>query len=157
MPKRRHLFVLPLALTLAGCAILSGSDPPRVSVAGLEPLPGEGLELRFLVKLRVQNPNEDALEYRGVSIELELLGQPFASGVSDAAGSVSRFGEVVLGVPASVSALNAVRQVLTLPSREARRLDYQLRGKLAGPLGGGMRFESKGELDIAAFGGALPR
>ena len=129
-----------------------------MAVAGLEALPGEGLELRFLVKLRVQNPNDAPIDYRGLSMELELMGQPFASGVSDAAGSVPRFGEAVIGVPATVSAMNAIRQMLGLPSRDVRRLDYRLRGKLGGPVGAALRFEAKGELDIAAFGGtALSR
>lgn len=127
-----------------------------MSVAGLEALPGEGLELRFLVKLRVQNPNDAPIDYRGLSMELELMGQPFASGVSDAAGSVPRFGEAVIGVPASVSAIAAVRQMLSLPSRDVRSLDYRLRGKLAGAVGTALRFESTGQLDIAAFGGPAP-
>ena len=44
------------------------------------------------------------------------------------------FGEAVIGVPATVSAMNAVRQMLGLPSRDVRRLDYRLRGKLGIPL-----------------------
>ena len=127
-----------------------------MSVAGLDALPGEGLELRFLVKLRVQNPNDAPIDYRGLSMELELMGQPFASGVSDAAGSVPRFGEAVIGVPASVSAIAAVRQMLSLPSRDVRSLDYRLRGKLAGAVGTALRFESTGQLDVAAFGGPAP-
>lgn len=156
MPSRRQFVLVFPALAAAACAGLPGSDPPRVSVAGIEALPGEGLELRFLVKLRIQNPNEGAIDYRGISMELDLMGQPFASGVSDATGSVPRFGEAVIGVPATVSAMNAVRQMLGLPSRDVRRLDYQLRGKLAGPVGTALRFESKGELDVAAFGGGTP-
>ena len=60
MSSRRQLVLVVPALAATACASLSGSDPPRVSVAGIEALPGEGLELRFLVKLRVQNPNEGA-------------------------------------------------------------------------------------------------
>jgi len=43
-----------LALTLASCATLPQRDPPQVTVAGVEPLQGQGLELRLLVKMRVQ-------------------------------------------------------------------------------------------------------
>ncbi len=158
--RRRHLLALaPAALALAGCAHLGAAiDPPRVLVAGIEPLPGEGLELRFLVKLRIQNPNGSAIDFRGAFVELDLLDQPFASGVSDAAGSVPRFGEAVLAVPVTVSALNALRQALRVASQESRsKLDYQLRGKLAGALFAAARFESRGELDIAALGRAAPR
>ncbi|HSV69891.1 MAG TPA: LEA type 2 family protein [Methylibium sp.] len=159
MNTRRHLFALvPAALALGACASFPTTDPPRVLVAGVEPLPGEGLELRFLVKLRIQNPNEAAIDFRGAFVELDLLGQPFASGVSDASGTVPRFGEAVLGVPVTVSALTALRQALRIASQESRsKLDYQLRGKLAGSLFAAARFESRGELDVAALGRPAPR
>ena len=43
------------ALLHCGCATMQG-DPLQVTVAGIESLPGEELEWRMLVKLRVQNP-----------------------------------------------------------------------------------------------------
>jgi len=56
-PAGRWL-LLVFALILCGCAALATHDPPRVTVASIEPLEGEGLELRMLVKLRVVNPND---------------------------------------------------------------------------------------------------
>ena len=47
-----------LAFGLGACATLGNSDPLVIDVAGIEPLPGEGLELRLAVTLRVQNPND---------------------------------------------------------------------------------------------------
>jgi hypothetical protein len=146
MPKRRLILVL-LSLGAAGCAGLVGTDPVRVQFAGLEPLPGEGLEWRMLLKLRVQNPNEQPVDYDGASVELDLRGQPFASGVSDQRGSVPRFGEAVLSLPVTVSALSVARQVLDLVAgRQGAPLDYVLRGKLAGPALGGLRFQTTGQL-----------
>ena len=146
MPKRRPILVL-LSLAAVGCAGLAGSDPVRVQLAGLEPLPGEGLEWRMLLKLRVQNPSEQPVDYDGASVELDLRGQPFASGVSDVRGSVPRFGEAVLSLPVTVSALSVARQVLDLVAgRQGAPLDYVLRGKLAGPALGGVHFQSTGQL-----------
>ena len=146
MPKRRPILVL-LSLGLAGCAGLTGSDPVRVQFAGLEPLPGEGLEWRMMLKLRVQNPNEQPVDFDGASVELDLRGQPFASGVSDARGSVPRFGETVLTIPVTVSALSVARQAFDLVAgRQGAPLDYVLRGKLAGPALGGVHFQSTGQL-----------
>jgi hypothetical protein len=139
---------------LAGCAGLVGQDAVSVNVVGLEPLPGEGLEVRMAVKLRVQNPNDTALDFDGLSIELDLHGAPFASGVSGERGRIGRFGELVLSVPVSVSALAVLRQVLALAnaatgaSPAAARVDYALRGRLAGPGFGGMRFAASGEIDL---------
>jgi LEA14-like dessication related protein len=142
-----RLLVLLLSLALSACAGLTRPEPVRVAVAGIEPVAGEGLELRFIVKLRLQNPNDAPLVYNGVFVELGLQGQPFASGVSDAAGSVPRYGEAVLAVPVTVSALQAVRQALgALGGAQRARMDYLLEGKLAGPDFADMRFQARGEL-----------
>ena len=106
----RFCFFALLALSLVACASLSDRDPLHIALAGLEPLPGEGLEVRFAVKLRVQNPNDSAVDFDGVALELEVNGRPLASGVSDQRGSVPRFGETLISVPVSISAFSAMRQ-----------------------------------------------
>ena len=67
----------------------------RVNVVGLAPLPGELMEVRLALKLRVQNPNEAAIDYNGVALDVELRGLSFASGVSDVQGTIPRYGEAV--------------------------------------------------------------
>jgi LEA14-like dessication related protein len=148
--------LLPL---LSACASLPGRDPVKVDLAGLDSLPGEGLELRFVVKLRVQNPNDSALEYDGVSIDLDLRGMRLGSGVSDARGTVPRFGEAVIAVPMTVSGLAIARQLFTLLSAgegSVQRVDYALRGKLSGPLFAAARFESSGEVALPKSLAAKP-
>jgi hypothetical protein len=144
---RRAAMACALGL-LAGCAALGMREPVQVHVVGIESLPGEGMEVRMAVKLRVQNPNDSALEFDGVSLGLDLRGQSFATGVSGERGSVARFGETVITVPVSVSALAAVRQVIGFATGDRTRADYVLRGRLSGSGFGGMRFESKGELEL---------
>jgi hypothetical protein len=133
-----------------GCAGFPGADPLRVSLAGVEPLPGEGLELRMAVKLRLQNPNETAVNYDGVAVNLELRGIDFASGVSDVQGSVPRFGEGVVVVPVTVSAYAMARQVYSLAMGDRSKVTFVARGKLGGSGFGGMRFQSSGEFDLPA-------
>ena len=146
-----------ITLALNGCAGLFGGDPLRVSVAGIEPVDGQGLEMRFNVKLRVQNPNESAVNFDGVSLALELNGKPFASGVSDQGGTVPRFGETVVSVPLTVPAFAAVRQAFAFPGAvQAGQIPYILRGKLAGGLTGTTRFVDQGTLSLPTLGTALP-
>ena len=38
-------------MLLQGCAGLQGGDPLKVTVAGIEPLQGQGMEMRMMVKL----------------------------------------------------------------------------------------------------------
>ena len=158
LPRFHHaralaaLFVLFLAsLMLAGCASLAYREPVRINVVGLEPIPGEGMEMRFKVKLRVQNPNETAIDFDGLALDLDLNGRPFASGVSDRAGSVARFGEALIEIPVSVSAIAVVRQALGViegVDGGKAEVPYALRGRLAGGLLGGMRFSDSGTLKL---------
>jgi len=150
VPVAHLLPVILLALSLASCAIFTQRDPLNVQVAGIQPLPGEGLELRMAVKLRIQNPNDMALDYNGVALDLEINGRRLASGVSDERGSVPRFGETVLTVPVTISAFSAARQALGLAENiGTEEVPYVLRGKLAGGLFGTQRFVEKGTLDLS--------
>lgn len=157
---RRFTALLPALLvwlTLAACAALPGRDPLRVDLVGIEPIEGQGLELRLAVKLRVQNPNDAPVEYDGSALELEVNGKTLATGVSDQRGSVPRYGERVLVVPVSITALNAVRQALALADGSAAARDsvpFVLRGKLAGGAFGAVRFSQEGSIGI---GSLLPR
>lgn len=144
-----------LLLALGACAGLTGRDPLTIHVVGLDPLPGEGLEMRFALKLRLQNPNDSELSYEGVAVELRVNERALASGVSDQRGRVPRFGETVLVVPVTISAFAAARQALGLA--ESARLDkvpYVLRGKLGGAPLGSRRFSDEGVLDLSAAGWA---
>lgn len=149
MPRLFHLcFVVLLAAVLGACASLGDRDPLRIDLVGLEPLPGQGLEVRFAVKLRVQNPNDNAVEFDGVALDLEVNGRPLASGVSDQRGSVPRFGETLISVPVSISAFSAMRQAWGAAGYQpGQGLPYVLRGKLAGGLLGTHRFSDSGTLD----------
>ncbi|SDZ49339.1 LEA type 2 family protein [Pseudomonas sp. NFIX28] len=138
-----------LLLSLSACALFPRHDPLNINVVGIEPLPSQDLEVRFAVKLRVQNPNEAVIDYNGVALDLEVNGRPLASGVSDQAGSIGRFSEAVLVVPVSVSAFAVLRQTLGLGQTQSLdNLPYVLRGKLAGGALGTLRFVDKGQLSL---------
>jgi LEA14-like dessication related protein len=138
-----------LACALAACAGMPGRDPVQVSVAGIESLPGEGLEMRMLVKLRVQNPNDAPIEYDGVYVNLDVMDRTFATGVSDQRGSVPRYGEAIVGVPVTVSVLRVALNVFRmLDTKQADQVSYKLSGKLNGPAFGATRFEAQGSLTL---------
>ncbi|THF62772.1 LEA type 2 family protein [Pseudothauera rhizosphaerae] len=135
-------------LLLPGCASLGQREPVRINVVGLEPLPGQGMEVRLAVQLRIQNPNDAPIDFDGIALELNVNDAPFATGVSDRKGSVPRYGETVLEIPVSVSAVAMLRQAIGLMEDKPREaLPYELRGRLGGPLGG-MRFSDTGTLTL---------
>lgn len=140
-----------ILLSLSACALFPNRDPLHINVVGIEPLQSQDLEVRFAIKLRVQNPNDTAIDYNGVALDLEVNGRPLAAGVADQQGSIPRFSETVLTVPVSVSAFSVLRQTLGLSQTQTQSLNnlpYVLRGKLAGGLFGTMRFVDRGTLDL---------
>lgn len=135
------------ALWLTACTVLR--EPLQVTLSGIEPQPAAGLELRMLLKLRLQNPNDQPIDYTGIAVTLEVAGKTFATGVSDAGGTVPRFGETLIAVPITVSALGMARQVLgALDGQPIESIRYALRGRLARTGAPDVRFGSEGELDL---------
>jgi LEA14-like dessication related protein len=151
--QRRHAIAALLAL-LAGCAGLGLREPLNVNLVGLDPLEGQGMEARFAAQIRVQNPNDTPIDYNGVSLTLDVRGERFATGVSDASGTVPRFGETVITVPVSVPVAAVVRQVIGFITGGDVRLDYRLRGRLSSPTLGSHSFDSTGELKLPVPGQA---
>ena len=143
----QYLMSLALLALLGGCSSLLSQDPLNIDVAGIEPLPGQGMEMRFAVTLRVQNPNDSAIDYDGIALEMDVNGQPLASGVSDQKGQVPRFGESLIKVPLSISAYSILRQAMGASTlKPGQEVGYELRGKL----GGGLlaeRFSATGQLN----------
>lgn len=146
---RTLLAGLTMVLALSACALFPNRDPLNINVVGIDPLPGQDLEIRFAVKLRLQNPNDTDIQYDGVALNLDVNGRLLAYGVSDQKGTIGRFSEGVLTVPVTVSAFAALRQAVGLADQQRlENLPYELHGKLAGGLFGTMRFEDSGTLSL---------
>jgi LEA14-like dessication related protein len=141
---------LVFSLALSGCASMQAKDPLQVTVAGIEPLQGQGLELRLNVKLRVQNPNDAPVEYDGVAVEMDVQGKTFATGVADLAGTVPRYGESVIAVPVTISAFRMARQFMgAMKGGGIDKIDYEMKGKLNSGFSP-TRFATKGSFDMPA-------
>jgi len=144
-----HAVLISLLLCLSACSSLPNRDPLKISVVGIEPLQGEGMEVRFAVTIRVQNPNDNNLTYSGVALDLDINGQPFASGVTDVRGSIGRFSDTVVSVPVSVSAFSFIRQTYGISQMKTlNNMPYILRGKLSGGVFNTTRFVDSGTLNL---------
>ncbi len=134
----------------AGCATLGAySQTPRVSLNDVRPLDMTLFEQRYLLTLRIQNPNEADLPIRGMSYTVYINDTKFADGVSPQAVTVSAFGERVVEVEAVSNLLRVIEQF--------RHRDGGSRGKLNWRITGGLSLENRlggppleyeGELDL---------
>lgn len=156
--RRRFAFLWPILLVmLASCAGLPGRDPLNVTVAAIEPLPGEGMELNLAIRLRIQNPNDAPVTYSGAALWLDLNGRQLASGVSDGVGTVPRYGEVLMTIPVTISAFDMARQVFAFVNNEnPNEIQYRVRGKLEGGWFGARRFQDEGRFELNRSPGSAP-
>ena len=118
-----------------------------VSLTALESIAAEGLEQRYRLRLRIKNPNPEPLPVAGVSFRLLVNGETFADGVSPADVTIDPFSEVVVPVEATSSLYRVYRQLIRMPERESKPLEWRVEGSLAirGRLGR-IPFEARGEL-----------
>ncbi|MFN4263796.1 MAG: LEA type 2 family protein [Thioalkalivibrionaceae bacterium] len=142
-------FVAASAATLlGGCAgAMVRPLTPQVTLVDLQLLDSTMLEGRFRASLRVQNPNNVALQFRGVQFAIDVNGLALAQGATANAIDLPRLGETVVDVDFSVGALSLVRQVLAWRDRQ-ESLDYVLRGTLFTSGNRGLNFRETGRLSL---------
>ena len=119
-------------LLISACAALGGIDtPPRVNLVDLRPADMTLFEQRYLVKLRISNPNDAPLEIRGMDYSIDINDQEFADGVSDKKFTVPPYGESVVEVTLASSLLQLIEQFRKLDQRGRLVLDYRLTGHMS--------------------------
>ncbi|HYQ72592.1 MAG TPA: LEA type 2 family protein [Gammaproteobacteria bacterium] len=128
----RSAGILLCALFLAGCASLQPyAEMPRVSLVSIKPQDMQMLEQRFMLELRIQNPNSVAIPVEGLSYALEINQREFAYGVSQQEVSIPPYGEALLQVEVVSNLLNVMRQLQQLAGTAGGHgLEYRLRGKI---------------------------
>jgi LEA14-like dessication related protein len=151
--NRRSLLVtvlLAAVLVLGACATLPGkTEPPRVSLIGLNLLSMELFEQRYLVRLRMKNPNDFDMPVRGLDFRLDINGEAFADGVSNQAVTIPAFGEQVLELEVSSNLLQVFRQLQSMQRKRAPGLAYRITGRVAiGSYGQRLPFDYSGELAL---------
>jgi LEA14-like dessication related protein len=150
----RYLILLTVAaLGLAGCAIFKRTDPPQVTVMGVEPAASgasQGLGAHMQLKLRVKNPNDTPIEYNGIYVQIDVQNKSLASGMSNQSGTVPAFGEAVILVPVEISYMGMAGQAMGLLSgKSLDKVTYEMHGKLSSTSSGALQFKSQGELNFA--------
>ena len=127
----KPLLSLLLVWLLAGCATLSSDlQPPRITLADISVIDIKLLEQRYRIVVRIQNPNDRALDIRGISIELDINDESFASGVGNRAADIEPYGEGLVELEVTSSLFGLVEQIRALEQRQGRAIDYRIHGRL---------------------------
>jgi LEA14-like dessication related protein len=138
-------------LVIGGCAGVGKQlDPPRISLANIRVQEVTGLETAFQIQLRVFNANDVDLKVKGIKVELEINGQPFATGVSNTPAEIPSFGTELVTVTVYSSVIKMIKSVYGL--KESEELKYRLSGKLRvsgnNMLPTTLPFESEGQVTL---------
>ncbi len=138
-------------ILLSGCAGVGKQlDPPRISLANIRVQEVTGLETAFQIQLRVFNANDVDLNVKGIKAELEINGQPFATGVSNTPVEIPSYGTELVTVTVYSSVIKMFRSVYGL--KDSEELKYRLNGKLRVAGGNGLPvslpFESEGQVTL---------
>ncbi|HYM29183.1 MAG TPA: LEA type 2 family protein [Steroidobacteraceae bacterium] len=131
-PGRRHLLrpaVALAALLAAGCA--PHLERPDLSVVGVTLLGSSVWEQHLRVRLHVHNPNDRALPVRGISYDMEVMGQAAASGQSEASFVVPARGDAEFDMSVTTNLAAALLQLMARgPNTLQEEVPYRLSGKV---------------------------
>jgi LEA14-like dessication related protein len=127
MPK--PLVVLVVALCAGACSLFAPKyERPTLTLTGIQMLGGNMLQQNFLVKLRIQNPNDRVLPVRAVHAELHVGGQEVASGVTNRAFVVPAFGSSEFDMTITANVAMTLLKLANKINKHADSLDYDLTG-----------------------------
>jgi hypothetical protein len=135
---------------LGGCASLAPElDPPKITLESFRNLPGEGGAPRFEIKLRVINPNTQALDIAGISYSIELLDRELIAGVANDIAPIEGYGEGVVTLEAGLQLFELLRLMASLGESGSGPLEYRFTAKI--DFNGFMptqRVEDSGEINL---------
>lgn len=151
LTAKRSFPILLAVLMITGCAGVGKQlEPPRISLANIRVQEVSGLETSFEIQIRVFNANDIDLNVKGISAELEINGQPFATGVSNTPVEIPSFGTGLAAVTVYSSVIKMFKSAYGLKDSEA--LKYRLTGKVRvsgeGMMATSLPFESEGEATL---------
>ena len=148
----QRILLLALFIGLSGCAGLEYREGDvKVTIASLQPLESTLMEQRYLARFRLQNRSKNVLSVQGMSFDVELNGQEFASGVSNQEVSVGAFDEAVIEAKLTSTIFGILRQIQSIEGLESKAFQYQISGRLH--LEGAIfsvPFTESGEIDLRA-------
>lgn len=122
---------LGLCLLLPACSTLQPNfEKPTVTLTSIRLGQAQGLEQRFIVGLRVVNPNRVALPVEGMSYTLNLEGYDLANGVANNIAPIPAYGESTIDVDVAVNLFNSMRFMQNVLTKPVTDLHYQFNAKL---------------------------
>jgi len=121
------VFTISLVFFASGCASVDDVVPPKVNLVNIVPAASSGVfEQRFLVDLRISNLNDFDIPIDGLSFEMDVNGDYFATGLSNRNVLVPRLGTAVVSVETTANSFDLFRQILN--AVRTGTVEYSIKG-----------------------------
>lgn len=150
MRRRRVLFLGPAIVLLAACNALPPADlkAPRLGFADFR-IADLGLtDIRFVVTVETENPNDIDVPLHDLDFALDLLGEPFAQGtVLDRVLTLPARGTRTVPVEFTVPTSRLIGLLRSMRGADVSQWNYRLAGKATwGWSGIPLHFDRRGDL-----------
>lgn len=121
-----------LCSALSGCSTWFSDDfkDPDVRLVKVDVVRAKLLEQRFVLRFRIDNPNDVSLPVRGLSYVVHLDDVKLAEGDSEVWFTVPANGHTEFDVPVRTNLWRHVRQVVKLLEQPDQPIRYRLQGEV---------------------------
>jgi LEA14-like dessication related protein len=147
----RNVLLTIALLCLTACAQMTPNfEQPDVEVTSINMLPSQGIEARFLIGLRVSNPNRIALKVVGMSYDVSLEGIEIIKGVTSDVPTIPAYGTEEFKIPASANLVNSLKLLSGFMTNPKDKLKYSFGAKLdvGSSLLPALRISDGGEINL---------
>lgn len=151
----RTMALLSLVVGLSGCSTWLGRDfeEPQVRLAKVDIIKARLLEQQFLLRFRIDNPNDHSLPVRGLVYTVHLNDIELASGESSGWLTVPANGFRYYEVPVYTNLWRHMKYIVRLLEKPDRPIAYRLDGdlKIGLMFGRQVHISSNGEIIPGSF------
>ncbi len=127
----RTWLLMGLLFGLSGCTWFSGKfEEPTVELASVEVIRARLLSQEFLLRFRIDNPNDSSLRIRGLEYVVHLDDVELANGESGSWAYIPANGTAYYDVPVYTSLWKDLRSLIRLLEKSRKPIPYTLKGQL---------------------------
>lgn len=126
------LLTFGLLVSLGGCSSLLTDDfrDPEVRLLKVDVVKAKLLEQKFVLRFRIDNPNDISLPIRGLNYNVKLNGVLLAEGQSDKSFTVPARGHQTFDVPVRTNLWRHLKRIVNSLEDPDEPISYQLQGEV---------------------------
>ena len=126
------LLTLGLLVSLGGCSSWLTDDfrDPEVRLLKVDVVKAKLLEQKFVLRFRIDNPNDISLPIRGLNYNVKLNGVLLAEGQSDKSFTVPARGHQTFDVPVRTNLWRHLKRIVNSLKDPDEPISYQLQGEV---------------------------